>query len=67
MLLHPSATMDVRILCQTSVGEGCGDGCGEGCDLFGESGSGIEIGGWTQFGYQDGPDGVFTVTVRSTM
>lgn len=41
-------------------GEGCGDGCGEGCDLFGESGSGIEIGGWTQFGYQDGPDGAFT-------
>jgi len=41
-------------------GEGCGDGCGEGCDLFGESGSGIEFGGWTQFGYQDGPDGAFT-------
>jgi hypothetical protein len=41
-------------------GEGCGDGCGEGCDLFGESGNGITFGGWTQFGYQDGPDGAFT-------
>ena len=41
-------------------GEGCGDGSGEGCDLFGESGSGITFGGWTQFGYQDGPDGAFT-------
>ena len=40
-------------------GEG-GDGCGEGCDLFGESGSGITFGGWTQFGYQNGPDGAFT-------
>ena len=41
-------------------GEGGGDGCGEGCDLFGESGSGITFGGWTQFGYQNGPDGAFT-------
>ena len=41
-------------------GEGSGDGCGEGCDLFGESGNGITFGGWTQFGYQDGPDGAFT-------
>lgn len=41
-------------------GEGCGDGCGESCELFGDCGSGIEIGGWTQFGYQDGPDGAFT-------
>jgi len=42
-------------------GEGCGDGCGEGCgELFGECGSGITFGGWTQFGYQDGPDGAFT-------
>jgi len=41
-------------------GEGCGDGSGEGCDLFGESGNGITFGGWTQFGYQNGPDGAFT-------
>jgi hypothetical protein len=41
-------------------GEGCGDGCGEGCGLFGDCGSGIEVGGWTQFGYQSGPDGAFT-------
>ncbi len=41
-------------------GEGCGDGCGEAGSLFGECGSGITFGGWTQFGYQTGPDGAFT-------
>lgn len=40
-------------------GEGCGDGCGE-SGLFDDCGSGIQVGGWTQFGYQDGPDGAFT-------
>lgn len=41
--------------------DACGEGCGEGaCGLFGESGHGITLGGWTQFGYQDGPDGAFT-------
>ena len=47
-----------------ACGEGCGDGCGEsvakGCGLFGEHGHGITFGGWTQFGYQSGPDGAFT-------
>ena len=43
-----------------ACGESCGDGCGEGCGLFGDAGSGITFGGWTQFGYQDGPDGAFT-------
>lgn len=46
--------------CGDLLGEGCGDGCGEGCGLFGESGNGIEIGGWTQFGYQNKADGAFT-------
>jgi hypothetical protein len=47
--------------CGDPISDGCGEGCGEGCDgLFGESGSGITFGGWTQFGYQDGPDGAFT-------
>ncbi|MEY3225509.1 MAG: hypothetical protein RLZZ536_128, partial [Planctomycetota bacterium] len=43
-------------------GDPLGDSCAEGCDsgLFGESGSGIEFGGWTQFGYQNNPDGSFT-------
>ncbi len=50
---------------ETVCGDPCGDlitdDCGEGCgSLFGESGSGIEIGGWTQFGYQNNPDGAFT-------
>ena len=43
--------------------DACGEGCGEGakgCGLFGEHGHGITLGGWTQFGYQDGPDGAFT-------
>lgn len=36
-------------------GEGCGDdGCGEGCSLFGESGCGIDVGGWVQLGYHNG-------------
>ena len=47
-------------LLSDSCGEGCGDGCGEGCDLFGDSGCGIDVGGWTQFGYQDAPDGAYT-------
>ena len=53
-------------VCDDACGDPCGDllgdACGEGCDggLFGESGSGIEFGGWTQFGYQNNPDGAFT-------
>ncbi|MEY3176430.1 MAG: hypothetical protein RLZZ436_4344 [Planctomycetota bacterium] len=52
-------------VCGDPCGDPCGDlltdECGEGCgSLFGESGSGIEIGGWTQFGYQNNPDGAFT-------
>lgn len=47
--------------CGDIIADGCGDGCGEGCgNLFGESGNGIEIGGWTQFGYQNKADGAFT-------
>jgi hypothetical protein len=47
--------------CGESLADVCGEGCGDGCgSLFGECGSGIEFGGWTQFGYQDGPDGAFT-------
>lgn len=47
--------------CGDVTDEGCGEGCGEGdCELFGESGHGITIGGWTQFGYQNNPDGAFT-------
>ena len=46
-----------------ACGESCGEGCGEvadGCGLFGDCGHGITVGGWTQFGYQNGPDGAFT-------
>ena len=46
-----------------ACGESCGEGWGEaaeGCGLFGEHGNGITFGGWTQIGYQDGPDGAFT-------
>ena len=53
-------------VCDSGAADPCGDplgdACAEGCDggLFGESGSGIEFGGWTQFGYQNNPDGSFT-------
>ncbi len=53
-------------VCDSACGDPCGDllgdACGEGCDggLFGESGCGIQLGGWTQFGYQNNPDGAFT-------
>lgn len=58
-----------------TCGESCGEGCGEsasGCTdglftvngrklgLFGDWGNGVTLGGWTQFGYQNGPDGAFT-------
>lgn len=47
--------------CGDPLSDSCGEGCGEGCDgLFGDCGSGIDIGGWTQFGYQSDPDGAFT-------
>ncbi len=49
--------------CGDAVADACGEGCGEaaeGCGLFGDCGNGITLGGWTQFGYQDGPDGAFT-------
>ncbi len=49
--------------CGDALGDACGEGCGkaaEGCGLFGDCGSGITLGGWTQFGYQTGPDGAFT-------
>ena len=52
--------------CGESCGEGCGDGSGSGSadkrtlGLFGDWGNGVTLGGWTQFGYQDGPDGAFT-------
>ena len=49
--------------CGDAVADACGEGCGEsaeGCGLFGDCGNGITFGGWTQFGYQDGPDGAFT-------
>ena len=47
--------------CGDPLSDSCGEDCGEGCDgLFGDCGSGIDIGGWTQFGYQSAPDGAFT-------
>ncbi|MEZ6063754.1 MAG: outer membrane beta-barrel protein [Planctomycetaceae bacterium] len=45
---------------ESGCGEGCDGGNGKGCGLFGECGDGIEFGGWTQFGYQSGPDGAFS-------
>lgn len=63
-------------VCDSGCTDPCGDvldACGEGCGssdagcglfgsggLFGDHGNGITLGGWTQFGYQDGPDGAFT-------
>jgi Putative beta-barrel porin-2, OmpL-like. bbp2 len=47
--------------CADPCGDICGDICGEGCGddghlggLFGESGNGINIGGWVQMGYHNG-------------
>lgn len=58
--------------CGDILSDSCGESCGEGCGsssasaddralgLFGDWGNGVTLGGWTQFGYQDGPDGAFT-------
>lgn len=56
--------------CGDILGDACGESCGEGCGgseaddrflgLFGDWGHGVTLGGWTQFGYQSGPDGAFS-------
>lgn len=57
--------------CGDILGDACGESCGEGCGgsedadgrtlgLFGDWGQGVTLGGWTQFGYQSGPDGAFS-------
>lgn len=59
----PACAESCGDLLSDACGESCGEGCGEsseGCGLFGDCGSGITFGGWTQFGYQNGPDGAFT-------
>ncbi len=58
----PATAASCGDLLSDACGESCGEGCGEstGCGLFGDCGSGITFGGWTQFGYQNGPDGAFT-------
>ena len=60
----PACSAPSDDLLSEACGESCGEGCGEavkkGCGLFGDCGNGITIGGWTQFGYQNGPDGAFT-------
>lgn len=42
--------------CGDLLSDSCGEACGEsgGCGLFGESGSGIKLGGWVQAGYHTG-------------
>jgi len=59
----PASAASCGDLLSDACGESCGEGCGEsseGCGLFGDCGHGITFGGWTQFGYQNGPDGAFT-------
>ncbi|MCA9048751.1 MAG: outer membrane beta-barrel protein, partial [Planctomycetaceae bacterium] len=47
--------------CGDILAGGCGeDCCGEGCGCGEDDDKCFQIGGWTQFGYQDGPDGAFT-------
>ncbi|MBL8815887.1 MAG: porin [Planctomyces sp.] len=41
-------------VCEETAADACGEGCGDGCgELFGESGSGINIGGFVQLGYHN--------------
>ncbi|MEJ7589966.1 MAG: outer membrane beta-barrel protein [Planctomycetaceae bacterium] len=50
--------------CGDALAESCGEVASEAPErtlgMFGDWGHGVTTGGWTQFGYQSGPDGAFT-------
>ena len=66
----PTSVCDPDALntCGDALADACGESCGESVSgasertlgLFGDWGHGVTVGGWTQFGYQSGPDGAFT-------
>ena len=64
----PASAAPSGDLLSDACGESCGEGCGDSLfsvggrklGLFGDWGNGVTLGGWTQFGYQNGPDGAFT-------